>query len=300
MTTATGAAASAAPAEHVLRGLELTVFRRLDGVLHGEYQGLLPGLGSESGDGRPYVPGDDVRRIDWNLTARTNELHVRTTTIDHELDTWIVLDGSASLDFGTARCEKRDLALVAGAAFGFVTGRGGNRLGAVVFDGHGVEILPPRAGRATLLALLHRLEQRPRDGGTSSLAGALRHLERTSVRRGLVVVVSDLLDDDDWASELRAVSARHEVVVCHVTDGRDVELPAVGLLTLVDPETGRLLEVQTASRKTRERFAAAATMQRATATNAVRAARAGYLQLDTDRDWLMDVVTYVSSRRRTR
>jgi uncharacterized protein (DUF58 family) len=292
--------AGLAPAEQLLRGLELTVFRRLDGLLHGDYQGLLPGVGSDTGDGRPYLPGDDVRRIDWSLTARTNELHVRTTTIDHELDTWIVLDGSASLDFGTARCEKRDLALVAGAAFGFVTNRGGNRIGAVVFDERGIGILPPRSGRGALLALLHHLERRPRDAGRSSLASALRHVQRTATRRGLVVVVSDLLDGDGWPSDLRALAARHEVIVCHVTDRRDLDLPEVGLLTLVDPETGRRLEVQTANRRTRERFAAAAAQQRADAVAAARASRAGYLQLDTDRDWLLDVADHITRRRRLR
>jgi uncharacterized protein (DUF58 family) len=284
-----------------LRQLEFGMFRRLDGLLHGDYQGIFPGTGTETGDGRPYLPGDDVRRIDWNLTARSPVPHVRTMITDHELETWVVFDSSASLDFGTARCEKRELAVALAAAFGFLTSRAGNRFGAVVFDGDSTTVLAPRAGRGALLALLHALGDRPRAGlGTASLSRALRDVGRVARRRGLVVVVSDLLDRDDWARELRVVANRHDVIVCHITDPRDVELPPVGLLTLVDPETGRRLEVQTAHRRTRERFAAAAAAQRDAARVAARSARAGYLCLGTERDWLLDVVHYNELRRRHR
>jgi uncharacterized protein (DUF58 family) len=290
-----------ASSEQVLRELEFGVFRRLDGLLHGNYEGLFPGAGSEAGEGRPYLPGDDVRRIDWNLTARTSEPHVRDTIADHELETWIVFDGSASVDFGTARHEKRDLAVAVAAAFGFLTAQSGNRLGAVVFGPDGIRVLAPRSGRTALLALLHQLHARPRAGiGESSLATALRRTGRAAGRRGLLVVVSDLLDPGAWPAELRVVARRHDVVVCHVTDPRDAELPAVGLLTLVNPETGRRLEVQSANRRTRERFAAAATAQRAAARQAARGARAGYLPLSTDRDWILDVVHHVAMRRKLR
>ncbi len=121
-----------APAEEVLRRLQIDVTRRLDGMLHGDFEGLVPGRGSEPGDTRAYTPGDDVRRIDWNVTARMPEVHVRETIADRELATWVLLDRSASLDFGTATCEKRDMALAATAAIGFITLRTGNRLGVVV------------------------------------------------------------------------------------------------------------------------------------------------------------------------
>jgi uncharacterized protein (DUF58 family) len=304
-----GHAAGVAASEAALRQLELAVFRKLDGLLHGDYQGLLPGIGTESGEGHVYVPGDDVRRIDWNLTARSSVPHVRNTIADHELETWLVVDGSESLDFGTARYEKRELALAAAAAFGFLTSRAGNRIGAVLFDPAGTAVLPPRSGRAAVLALLHRLHTRPRAGsvperedrvGRASLSAALSRAGRSARRRGLVVVVSDFLDTDDWARELRGVATRHDVVVCHITDPRDAALPAVGLLTLVDPETGRPVEVQTDRRQTRERFAAAAEAQRAATKQAARSARAGYLPLSTDRDWLLDVVQYAAMRKRHR
>ncbi|MEO7443285.1 MAG: DUF58 domain-containing protein, partial [Acidimicrobiales bacterium] len=133
-STAPGSATGAAPARHegTLRQLELLVTRKLDGLLQGDHQGLVPGGGSEPGDGRMYQPGDDVRRMDWNLTARSGAAHVRTDVADRELSTWLVIDTSASVDFGTARCEKRDLVLAAAAAFGFLTARDGNRVGALL------------------------------------------------------------------------------------------------------------------------------------------------------------------------
>ena len=287
--------------EAKLRQLELLVTRRLDGLLQGDHQGLVPGGGSEPDDGRIYEPGDDVRRMDWNLTARSGYPHVRNTVADRELELWLVVDGSASLDFGTARCEKRDLVLAAAAAFGFLTARDGNRIGALLFGPGEPQILPPRSGRAPLFGLLARLERRERAAeGTSSLADALRRARLAARRRSLVVVISDLLDTGPWARELRALASRHDVVVAEVRDPREQELPAVGFLTLVDPETGRRLEVQTANARTRARFAEAAAAQLAERERTVKAAGAGHLVLSTDRDWVLDVVRFVAGRRRRR
>ena len=287
--------------EGTLRRLELLVTRKLDGLLHGDHQGLVPGAGTEAGEGRLYQPGDDVRRIDWNLTARTAVTHVRDTVAERELETWIVVDGSASLDFGTASCEKRDLARAATAAFGFLTCRDGNRIGSVVFDDTGTSVVPPRTGRDAVLSLLHRLDRRPRaDAGAPPLAHALRQVRHAARRRGVVVVVTDLLDTGLWPRELRALGARHDVVVAHVVDPRESDLPPVGVLALIDPETGRRHEVHTGSRRFRERYAAAAASQREEASRAVRAAGAAYLPLSTDREWLLDVVRFVAARRRRR
>ena len=293
--------AALAEGEMTLRRLELTVTRTLDGLLHGDHRGLVPGAGSEAGEGRLYQPGDDVRRIDWNLTARTTVPHVRDTVAERELEMWFVVDGTASLDFGTARYEKRWLAMTAVAAFGFLAARGGNRIGAVVYDGDGTRVLPPRTGRAAVHGLLRRLDQRDRAGeGATPLADALRKVRHLARRRGLVVVISDLLDPGDWPRELRALTARHDVVVAQPRDPREDELPPVGLLTLVDPETGIRREVQTSSRKLRERFAEAAAAQRAATSSKVRGAGATHLDLSTDRDWLLDVVRFVVARRRRR
>jgi uncharacterized protein (DUF58 family) len=285
-----------------LRNLELVVTKNLDGLLQGDYQGLVPAGGSDPADGREYSPGDDVRRMDWNLTARSGHPHIRTTIADRELETWIVVDSSASLDFGTAACEKRDLALAAAAAFAFLTVRNGNRVAASMYGSASDAFLPPRGGRDGALALLHRLDRRPRPpaGAAGTLAGALRKVRLSAKRRGLVVVISDLIDDSDWSRELRALAARHDVVVVDIRDPREAMLPAVGLLTLVDPESGARIDVQTSNAKVRARFAEAAAAQRADRDRAIRRAGASQLILSTDDDWLRAIVHFVVRRRRRR
>lgn len=289
-------------AEEVLRQLDLLITRRLDGLLQGDYQGLLPGPGSEPGDGREYRPGDDVRRMDWNLTARTGSPHVRDLIADRELETWVLVDCSASLMFGTALCEKRDLAVAATAAVAFLTARTGNRMGAVLVWPGGHAHVPARPGRQAMLALLHTLMTRPPDGdgaGSTDLGAAVELLLRPPRRRGLMVVVSDFLEAGAWEKPMRALAARHQVLAVEVLDPRELELPNVGYLTLVDPETGRLYEVQTSKAGLRERYAAAAAAERAEVAAALRRAGAQHLQLRTDRDWVRDVVHFaVATRRR--
>lgn len=292
------------PTAAALRRLELTVTRRVDGLLHGDVLGLVPGSGSEAAEGREYVPGDDVRRMDWAVTARTTVPHVRDTVAERELETWVVADVSASLDFGTARCEKRDLALAAVAAVGFLTARAGNRTGAVLAAPSGPVRVPPRAGPAATRALLARLAEArraaPAPGAGPVLGAALDRLARGAERRGLVVVVSDFLDPaPTWERALRVLGARHELLAVEVSDPRDEVLPDVGTVTLVDPETGRWLEVRTA-RGVREAYARAVAERREALVRALRGAGADHLRLSTDRDWVADLVRQVSARRRRR
>jgi uncharacterized protein (DUF58 family) len=290
MTAATG---EVVRRETNLRQLELAITRRLDGMLQGDHQAVLRGAGAEAGEGRVYEPGDDARRIDWSLSARMNEISVRDTIADRELETWLVVDASASLDFGTAVWEKRDLAITAAAAFGLLSAKGGNRTAALVFDGDATQIIPPRTGRDAVMQLLRRLEQRPRAGERSaSLADAIRQARAAARRRGRMVIISDLIDRGPWSAEMRMAAARHELIVAEVSDPREWELPAVGLLTLHDPETGRRIEVQTADPKLRTRFAMAAAQRRQENADAVRNAGAAHLQLSTDRDWMRDLVMF--------
>ncbi|GAB4079678.1 DUF58 domain-containing protein [Modestobacter muralis] len=284
----------------LLRRLELTVRRRLDGLLQGDHLGLVPGSGSEAGDARTYHPGDDVRRMDWAVTARTQSPHVRETVADRELETWVVLDLSASLDFGTADSEKRDLAIAGLAAVGHLTVRGGNRLGAVVTTGERVDRYPAVPGRLAVDRLLRSVVDTPRAGSgrRGDLAAAIDSLRRPPRRRGLVVVISDFLGDLDWERPLRGLSARHELLAIEVVDPRELELTDVGLLTVVDPESGQTLEVPTGNADVRRRFAEGAAAQRAEIAAALRRAGAGHLRLQTDRDWMADVVAYVAHRRR--
>lgn len=286
-----------------LRTLELEVRRRLDGLLQGNHLGLVPGPGSEPGEARPYQPGDDVRRMDWAVTARTTVPHIRETVADRELETWLAVDLSPSLDFGTAVCEKRDLVVCAVAAMTHLTSGGGNRIGAVVATGTGTggatERIPARGGLVHARGLLHRIGRMPAAsvGTRGDLAAILEQLRRPPRRRGLVVVISDFLGPLDWERPLRALSARHDLVAVEVLDPRDIELPEVGTIVLADPETGRQREVTATPLLCRE-FAAAASEHRAMVAAAIRGAGAGHLVLRTDSDWIADTVRFVVTRKR--
>ena len=285
----------------VLRRLEIDVNRRLDGILHGDHRGLVPGHGSEPGEAREYQAGDDVRRIDWNVTARMNDPHIRESVADRELETWIVADRSASLDFGTATWEKRDLVLAAAAGVGFLTSRGGNRIGAIVSGSDGVVTVPARQGRKHLLSVLHQIQGAARADAAPpmDLAGILKRAASVSRRRSLVVVISDWLDEpESWRHALATLGVRHEVLCVEVVDPRELTLPKVGVLTLIDTETGRTREIDTNNKGLRERYAAAAADQRAAIHLAIAGTGAHHLRLRTDSDWLLDLARHVASTKR--
>ncbi|WP_433560140.1 DUF58 domain-containing protein [Pseudonocardia xinjiangensis] len=285
--------------EAALRTLELTVRGRLDGLLQGNHLGLVPGPGSEPGEARTYQPGDDVRRMDWAVTARTTQPHVRETVADRELETWVVLDLSPSLDFGTASCEKRDLAIAALAAVTHLTRGGGNRIGALVATGEQTVRIPARGGLAHARGLLRRVALTPRapDGTRGDLTSAIEQLRRPPRRRGLAVVISDFLGEPEWERTLRALSNRHDLLAVEVLDPRELELPDVGTVVLADPETGRQREVVTSPLLRRE-FAAAASEHRDRVAAALRRCGAAHLTLRTDSDWISDIVRFVLARKR--
>lgn len=284
----------------LLARLQLLVTRRLDGLLQGEYLGLLPGPGSEPGESRPYRAGDDVRRMDWPVTARTTVPHVRQTEADRELETWLAVDASASLDFGTAHWLKRDLALAAAAAMTHLTVRGGNRVGGVIAGGgQPLRRLPARPGRGHAYAVLRAIATTAVHPGAVDLGGLIDALGRPPRRRGLAVVISDFLAPaEQWRRPLRVLAARHDVLAVEVVDPRELELPEVGVLEVIDPETGVLHQVQTSDARLRAGYARAAAEQRAAIAAAVRWAGATRLRLRTDSDWLADMVRHVVARRR--
>ncbi|WP_395108887.1 DUF58 domain-containing protein [Actinomadura sp. SCN-SB] len=290
--------------ERALKRLELVIVRRLDGLLQGDHLGLLPGQGSEAAEGREYQAGDDVRAMDWNLTARTTVPHVRDRIADRELETWALVDATASMDFGTGRAEKRDLAVAAVAAVAFLTERTGNRIGAQVLHPSGLRHVPARTGRAHLLALLRSLLALPRsepgEQGGDTLGEGIGFMLRTAGRRrGLAVVVSDFLEDvASWERRLTRLAHRHQVLAVEIVDPRELALPDVGLLAVVDPESGRRREISTANPRLRLRYAEAAREQRAAIAAALRRAGAAHLRLRTDRDWIRDIVEHVLTQRR--
>jgi uncharacterized protein (DUF58 family) len=288
------------PTEHVaelVRTLELTINRRLDSVLHGNYQGITPGHGSEAGEARLYQPGDDVRRIDWNVTARTQETHVRDQIADRDLEAWLVVDTSAAMRFGTSLADKSEVALAATATVGFLTARNQNRLGAVLVAGPHLKVLPPRFGRDQVRAIVSSVASPPPSEGLgrSDLVAAISRVAVISRRRGFVAVISDFAGDD-WVDPLARLGLRHDLLAIAVYDPRERDIPPIGLVDVVDPATGRHREVRVTSAVQR-RFAVAAAEQVTARDLALRRAGAELLELATDADWLATIVHHVRRKR---
>lgn len=283
----------------VLRRLELDVTRRLDGLLNGDHRGLVPGHGTELGETRRYAPGDDVRRIDWNVTARLSEAHIRQTIAERELQTWLLIDRSSRLDFGTARCEKRDLVLAAAGAVGFLTSRDGNQIGAVLAGRGEPEVVPARGSRKHLLRLLHQIAETPRgdNSGVTDLTQGLARIATMASRRGLVAVVSDFMVEPGWQDAMAVAARKHDLLAIQITDPREFELPNVGVVLVRDPATGAERELATNKASVREAFAEAAKARQEKLATELRNAGIDHLVLSTDREWLDDLVNFIGARR---
>ncbi len=286
-------------AEGLLRALDVSIGRRVEGLLAGDFRSNLLGTGTELAMLRPYVAGDDVRRIDWNATARTGEPHVRVDLAERVLVTWLVLDTSVSMQFGTADRRKADVAEGVAVAIGHLSTRRGNRLGVVSFGGSDSTAVPPQQGRVGLVGLLAALRREPpaEGPGATSLADALTRTGALARQRSLVVVVSDFRGDREWRRPLLQLAGHHDVVAVEVRDPREQELTDVGLLWLVDPETGRQLRVDTRSRRLRERFAVAAAAERSQVTRAFSSIGVRHVVLSTSGDWLRPLVTFLRRSR---
>jgi uncharacterized protein (DUF58 family) len=278
----------------LIRALDLSVGRRIRGLVPGEYRAADLGGGFELAQVRPYEPGDDVRRMDWNVTARTTIPHVRVHVPERALTTWLLLDASPSMTFGTADRRKADVAEGVAIAVGHLATQRGNRLGLVTFGGVADRRLPPAAGRRGLLATLVAARGADDDAADSINPGkavtpaeALTFVNGVAPRGGLVVLVSDLRGPRDWQTPLAAAAARHHVLVVEIRDPREDVLPDVGDLTLVDGETGREVRVDTSSRGLRETFASAAAEERASLETTLRRLGVGHVVLSTSGNWLL-------------
>jgi uncharacterized protein (DUF58 family) len=274
-----------------LRALELAVGRRVDGLLAGDYRSAFAGIGSELWQVRPYQPGDDVRRIEWNATARTGEAHVRVELAERVLVSWLVVDASASMAFGTAERRKADVAEGVAIAVGYAATRRGNRLGLVSFGAES-RCDPPRQGRVALIETLRLLREVP-PAGTGSLGDALELTDRVARQRSLIVIVSDFRGPLDWRPALLRLAGRHTVLAVEVRDPREQELADVGELRLVDPESGRQLRVDTSSAKLRERFAAAAGAERRQLVTMLSSVGVRHVALSTEGDWLRPLAAFL-------
>ena len=281
--------------EALLRALDVTVGRRIRGLVPGEFRANDLGGGTELAQVRPYQPGDDVRRIDWNVTARTTVPHVRVHVPERSLTTWLVLDRSASMTFGTADRRKADVAEGVAIALGHVATQRGNRLGLVTFGAADDRRIRPGSGRQALLALLltARNDDDPVDDARDhgSLAESLRFVAVAARRAGLVAVASDFRGRRDWLQPLAGLSAKQHVLAIEVRDPREDQLPDVGDLTLFDAETGREVRVDTSSRRLRERFTEAATAERAELAAEFRRIGARHIVLSTSGSWLRSLAS---------
>jgi uncharacterized protein (DUF58 family) len=282
--------------EALLRTLDVRIGRRVEGLLPGEHRTSHVGLGTELAQIRRWEPGDDVRRIDWNATARTHEVQVRVDVAERALTSWLLLDVSPSMTFGTADRRKWDVAEGVAIAMGHVASRRGNRVGVATFGGGGAVTIRPRQGRAGLLGVLLaiRRDPEPERVGQTSIGAALTQISRVARQRALVAVVSDFRGARDWKAPFLRLASKHAVVAVEIRDPREQELPNVGHIWLVDPETGRKLHVDTARRKLRERFAEAAAGERAALARELAALGVPHVALSTSGDWLRQFAAFIS------
>ena len=278
-------------AEALLKRLEWTVLRRLDGLLQGDHRTLMRGAGLDLADLREYQHHDDVRHIDWNVTARLQQPYVRQFTEDRELSAWFLVDLSASVDFGSDRVTKRMLAREFVGVLARLLTRRGNRVGALLYGNRVDTVLPARTGRIHVLELLQRMARRPAEAapGATDLRELLLHAHRTIRRRSTIFVVSDFVSEPGWERLLGQLALRHEVTAVRIFDALEMDLPDLGLVTMRDAETGEQIVVDTHNKRFRERFAAAAERRETGLREALAKAGVDTLELGTDDD-LVDAV----------
>jgi uncharacterized protein (DUF58 family) len=293
------AAAPGGRAEALLRRLEWTVIRRLDGLLQGDYRTLFRGSGLDLADLREYQHHDDVRHIDWNVTARLDMPYVREFTESREVCAWFLLDLSASIDFGSSGTSKQTVACDLVAVLARLLTRHGNRIGAVIYGSRVDTVVPAGSGRGQVLRLLHLLQARPppSQATTTDLGELFRGAQQAISRRSLVFVVSDFQSLPGWERSLGRLSLRHEVVAVRLVDPLEQAIPDLGLLTLEDAETGEQLFVDTHDRGFRRRFAETAQRREHALRDAFAHAGVDVLELSTDGDLVDALVRYAELRR---
>jgi len=298
-------AAEAGGAERALRRLEWTVIRRLDGLLQGDYRTLMRGSGLDLADLREYQHHDDVRHIDWNVTARLQTPHVRVFTEDREMAAWFVLDLSRSVDFGSGLKAKREISAGFVGVLARLLTRHGNRVGALVYGNDLEAVIPPRSGRRHVLHLLHAMERRagkadaaPVQKGMTRLDELLKSAATLMPRRSTVFVVSDFLSEPGWERPLGQLVQRHEVIAVRLFDPLELELPDLGLVPLRDAETGEQLWVDTHDAGFRKRFARLATEREAALRASLAKAGVDALELSTSDDLVEAIVRFADMRKR--
>ena len=287
-------------AEHILRRLEWTVIRRLDGLLQGDYRTLLRGTGIDLADLREYQHHDDVRHMDWNVTARLQVPHVRVFTEDREMTAWFLLDLSPSVDFGSGNQLKRSVSSGFVAVLARLLTRHGNRVGAILY-GAGVDrVIPAGSGRRHVLQLMHAMQQRskPSEVSTTRLADLLMSAASMVRRRSTVFVVSDFISEPGWEKPLGLLAQKHEVVAVRLFDPLEAELPDLGLITMRDAESGEQILVDTSNAKFRQRFAQIAAQRETELRQTLSRAGVDTLELSTEDDLVQSILRFTDMRKR--
>jgi uncharacterized protein (DUF58 family) len=280
--------------------MEWTVLRRLDGLLHGDYRTLFRGYGLDLADLREYQYGDDVRHIDWNVTARLQAPYVREYHEDREITAWFVLDLSASVDFGSREVRKRSVSENFVAVLARLLTRHGNRVGALLYGNEVYGMIPARGGRRQVLQILHAIQtKKPAPGKSSTnlreLLEAAAHMMR---RRSLVFVVSDFISEPGWEAMLAHLAQRHEIVAVRLHDPLESDLPDLGLLVFRDAESGEQVLVDTHDKTFRKRFAAAAQRRETRTRKAFSDAGVDCLELSTEDDLVDSIRRFAELRKR--
>ena len=291
------------PPDRLLRRLEWHVIRRLDGRLQGAYRTMFRGTGIDFTDLRTYMPEDDVRHIDWNVTARLDEPYVRQYTEDRDLTVWLVLDRSASMRFGAAAHGKDDVLTELAVCLARLFTQGGNRVGAILYDNRYQRVIPARTGRTHVLYLTHEITgptaARP-DGTTTDLDAMLRLAASTARRRSLVFVISDFIGALDWEPALTRLSHRHEVVALRVVDPVELDLPDLGLVLVEDAETGEQVLADTSDPLFQQRLRAAVDARELAVADSMRRAGVTPHRISTDQDLVQTLVHMVRQAKRRR
>jgi uncharacterized protein (DUF58 family) len=314
----------------LLKKLEFNILRRLDGFLFGNYTGVFYGPSLDLAEVREYQPGDEVRRIDWSVTARTGTVHVRQYREEHELTAWLVIDLSASMNFGTRRVLKREMALEFAATAAAIMTRHGDKVGAFIVSEHGTTIVLPKSGRKQTLAIVQGMQEHFEKRGVREqhavddssplaefkkdldtlapepLVSGLEQLSRTLKRRALLFVVSDFIpktvgdDEPAWVRLLQRLGAKHEMIAVRVVDPLEKALPKVGELRLRDPETGQEVWIDTSDKKLRVAYEKLVLEQTNLIERAMRSARVDMLELATDKELVEPLLKFTMQRRARR
>jgi uncharacterized protein (DUF58 family) len=291
---------SSAPrrAETILRRLEWTVIRRLDGLLQGDYRTLFRGFGVDLADLREYQFHDDVRNIDWNVTARMQVPYVREFNEDREITAWFLLDVSPSVDFGSLDTTKRSVLAEFVAVLSRLFTRHGNRVGVIAFDGKVDLVIPPGSGRRHVLHILTSLIEKSDSppGPTTDLGELLKAAQGILRRRALVFLVSDFISAPGWSDRLGILSQRHELLAVRLFDPLEMDLPELGMMVMRDAETGENLFVDTTDRGFRERFAALALEREEELRGSLRRAGVDTLELSTEDEMVETLLRFADLR----